>query len=59
MAVYKHLDTNAIELDVQPTYVRVTIKERVFQLSLLEEVNPDRGKAERSKVTGRKQYSYY
>jgi hypothetical protein len=37
---YKHLDTSQIQLDVQPTYVRVTVKEKVFQLSLPEEVNP-------------------
>lgn len=52
VSVYKHLDTSAIDLDVQPTYVRVTIKDRVFQLALMEEVNPDRSKAERSKITG-------
>jgi protein TilB len=39
-------------LDVQPTYVRVVIKEKVFQLALPDEVNPDRSKAERSKITG-------
>lgn len=50
---YKHLDTDSIDLDVQPNYVRIVINEKVFQLHLLEEVAPDAGKAERSKVTGR------
>lgn len=55
LAVYKHLDTSAIDLDVNPHYVRVTIKEKVFQLHLPEEVSPDHkdSKAERSKITGR------
>jgi len=55
VACYKHLDTSAIDLDVQPHYVRITIKEKVFQLSLAEEVSPDSGKAARSKITGRLQ----
>lgn len=55
VACYKHLDTSAIDLDVQPHYVRITIKEKVFQLSLAEEVCPDSGKAARSKITGRLQ----
>jgi hypothetical protein len=50
---YKHLDTDSIDLDVQPHYVRITIRDKVLQLHLLEEVAPDSGKAERSKATGR------
>jgi protein TilB len=53
VACYKHLDTSAIDLDVQPTYIRIIIKEKIFQLYLPEEVNTDNSKAERSKVTGR------
>ena len=54
LAVYKHLDTSAIDLDVNPNYVRITIKEKVFQLHLPDEVSPDHkdSKAERSKITG-------
>ena len=52
LACYKHLSTSEINLDVQPHYVRCTIKEKVFQLSLTEEVSPDSGKAERSEITG-------
>eukprot|EP00038_Savillea_parva_P025298 m.47083 g.47083 ORF g.47083 m.47083 type:complete len:472 (-) comp6842_c0_seq2:183-1598(-) len=50
--LYKYLDTSQIDLDVQPTYIRAIIKEKVFQLALPEEVSPDRSKAERSKITG-------
>eukprot|EP00045_Choanoeca_perplexa_P004122 m.35613 g.35613 ORF g.35613 m.35613 type:complete len:432 (+) comp12406_c0_seq2:186-1481(+) len=50
---YKHMDTSQIELDVQPTYVRIVVKDKMFQLSLPDEVHPDRGSAKRSQITGR------
>ncbi|KAL9954199.1 hypothetical protein ACROYT_G041702 [Oculina patagonica] len=49
---FKYLDTSLIDLDVQPTYVRVTVKGKVFQLALNEEVNPDSSSAKRSQTTG-------
>ncbi|XP_066025477.1 dynein axonemal assembly factor 11-like [Pocillopora verrucosa] len=49
---FKHLDTSLIDVDVQPTYVRVTVKGKVFQLALSEEVNPDSSSAKRSQTTG-------
>eukprot|EP00055_Hartaetosiga_balthica_P004620 m.12409 g.12409 ORF g.12409 m.12409 type:complete len:470 (+) comp3995_c0_seq2:274-1683(+) len=49
---YKYVDTSQIDLDVQPTYVRITIKDHVFQLRLPEEVHPDKGNAQRSQITG-------
>lgn len=52
LSVYKYLDTSQVDLDVQPQYVRATIKEKVFQLCLPEEISPDASKAERSKITG-------
>eukprot|EP00041_Stephanoeca_diplocostata_P015159 m.287544 g.287544 ORF g.287544 m.287544 type:complete len:217 (-) comp19949_c0_seq2:705-1355(-) len=52
LSVYKYLDTSQIDLDVQPQYVRATIKDKVFQLCLPEEISPDASKAERSKITG-------
>eukprot|EP00730_Choanoeca_flexa_P002089 TRINITY_DN10906_c0_g1_i6.p1 TRINITY_DN10906_c0_g1~~TRINITY_DN10906_c0_g1_i6.p1 ORF type:complete len:433 (+),score=123.05 TRINITY_DN10906_c0_g1_i6:157-1455(+) len=50
---YKHMDTSQIDLDVQPTYVRIVVKEKMFQLSLPDEVHPDKGSARRSQITGR------
>ncbi|XP_036367229.1 radial spoke head 10 homolog B-like isoform X2 [Octopus sinensis] len=52
MACYKFLDPQLIDVDVQPLYVRATIKGKIFQLSLNEEVNPDRSTAKRSQTTG-------
>ncbi|XP_002157387.2 dynein axonemal assembly factor 11 isoform X2 [Hydra vulgaris] len=49
---YKHLDPSLIDIDLQPSYVRITLKGKVFQLVFDEEVSPDRSSAKRSKVTG-------
>ncbi|XP_076838258.1 dynein axonemal assembly factor 11 isoform X2 [Brachyhypopomus gauderio] len=50
--VYRHLDTSLLDLDVQPSYVRVTVKGKVFQLVLPDEVKPDSSSAQRSQTTG-------
>ena len=52
VACYKHLDTSLIDVDVQPEYVRVKIKDKFFQLVLMEEVSPDRSTAQRSQISG-------
>ena len=52
LGTYKYLDTSEIEADVQPKHIRVTFKEKVFQLALPEEVKPDSSKCARSKMTG-------
>jgi len=52
VACYKYLDTSLIDVDIQPTYVRVTIKGKVLQLVLIHEVSPDRSTAHRSQTTG-------
>ncbi|CAE1329435.1 LRRC6 [Acanthosepion pharaonis] len=52
LACYRYLDTNLLEVDVQPLYVRVIIKGKIFQLGLNEEVNTDSSYAKRSQVTG-------
>ncbi|KAM6456098.1 dynein axonemal assembly factor 11 isoform 2-T3 [Liasis olivaceus] len=52
LAVYRHLDISFLDVDVQPTYVRVMIKGKVFQLVLPEEVKPDNSIARRSQTTG-------
>ncbi|XP_064410508.1 dynein axonemal assembly factor 11 [Latimeria chalumnae] len=52
LAVYRYLDTSLLDVDVQPTYVRVSIKGKPFQLVLPAEVNPDSSSARRSQTTG-------
>lgn len=49
---FRHLDTSLIEADVQPKYVRVTIKGKIFQIVLPEVVHPDKSSAQRSQTTG-------
>ncbi|VDL94859.1 unnamed protein product [Schistocephalus solidus] len=49
----KHMDTTLIDCDVQATYVRVTLKSKVFQMALPSEIHPDRAKVTRSQITGR------
>uniref|UniRef100_A0A8C5NQU1 Leucine-rich repeat-containing protein 6 n=1 Tax=Junco hyemalis TaxID=40217 RepID=A0A8C5NQU1_JUNHY len=48
----RHLDTSLLDVDVQPTYVRVLVKGKPFQLVLPEEVKPDSSCAKRSQTTG-------
>ncbi|XP_078396708.1 dynein axonemal assembly factor 11 isoform X3 [Cetorhinus maximus] len=48
----KHMDTSLLDIDIQPTYVRVMVKGKVFQLVLPEEVKPDSSSAKRSQTTG-------
>ncbi|XP_055548657.1 protein tilB isoform X2 [Wyeomyia smithii] len=50
--VFKYLDTSYIEVDVQPNYIRVTIKGKIFQLALKEEVQTDKSSCQRSATTG-------
>uniref|UniRef100_A0A8C3JHN7 Leucine-rich repeat-containing protein 6 n=1 Tax=Calidris pygmaea TaxID=425635 RepID=A0A8C3JHN7_9CHAR len=52
LAVYRHLDTSLLDIDVQPTYIRVLVKGKPFQLVLPEEVKPDSSSAKRSQTTG-------
>lgn len=52
VACYKHLDTSLMDVDVQPRYVRVAIKEKFLQLALMDEVSPDRATAKRSQTSG-------
>ncbi|KAL8434117.1 hypothetical protein Efla_000468 [Eimeria flavescens] len=48
----KHLSTLLIDVDVQPTYLRVTVKGKVTQLRLPEEVSPDTSTVKRSQSSG-------
>ncbi|XP_045110127.1 dynein axonemal assembly factor 11-like isoform X2 [Portunus trituberculatus] len=49
---YRHLDASLVTCDVEPWYVRITVKEKVLQLVMMEEVRPGQATAQRSQVTG-------
>ena len=38
MFLLQHLDTSEMALDIEPTYIRATVRGKVFQLRLLEEI---------------------
>ena len=46
------MDTSLLDVDVQPKYVRVTLKGKVLQLVLPEDVASDSSTAKRSQTTG-------
>ncbi|XP_018336112.1 protein tilB [Agrilus planipennis] len=52
IAIYKYLDTSLIDVDLQPIVVKVTIKKKVFQFVLPEEIYTDKSVAQRSQTTG-------
>lgn len=49
----RFLDTSLIEVDVQPNYVRATVKGKVFQMALNDEIRVDESSSQRSQMTGR------
>ena len=46
------MDTELIDIDSQPTYIRLSVNGKPFQIVWRNEVKPDDGTAQRSKVTG-------
>lgn len=46
------MDTSYIDVDVNPTYVRVTIKGKILQLTLSCEVSVERSNVRRNTTTG-------
>ena len=53
MEVPKFMDTSLLNVDVQPTYVRVEVKDKVTQLLWPEdEVITSKAKIQRSQITG-------
>ncbi|KAL5281424.1 LRRC6 family protein [Megaselia abdita] len=50
--VYKFLDTSLISVDLEVNYVRVTIKQKVFQLALAHEIRVSESSSKRSQITG-------
>lgn len=51
--VPKFISTALIDCDVQPTYIRITIKDKILQLTFPKEVSPDKAKVTRGQVDGR------
>uniref|UniRef100_A0A3B5K249 Leucine-rich repeat-containing protein 6 n=1 Tax=Takifugu rubripes TaxID=31033 RepID=A0A3B5K249_TAKRU len=49
---HRHMDTSLMDVDVQPTFARVTVKGKIFQVVLPAEVKPDSSVAHRSQTTG-------
>lgn len=49
---YKYIETSLIDVNVQPRYVRIVMKGKIFQLALDEDVNVDSSKCQRSQITG-------
>ncbi|XP_033739207.1 uncharacterized protein LOC117326559 [Pecten maximus] len=52
IAIFKHMDTSLIDADVQTNYVRITLKGKILQLCLDQDVNADSSTAKRSQITG-------
>lgn len=52
LAVFRHMDTTLLDVDVQPTYVKVGVKGKIFQMVLPNEVKPDSAVAQRSQTSG-------
>merc|ERR1719188_1485124 len=52
LGVPKYLDTTALDVDVNPLYVRCVVKDKVTQLKLPAEVQVDGAKVQRSRTTG-------
>eukprot|EP01018_Ginkgo_biloba_P028941 Gb_15998 [translate_table: standard] len=50
--VGQYLDTSLIDIDVQPSWVRVLVKGKLLQLQLPEEVKTEASSAQRSTITG-------
>lgn len=46
------MDTSHIDVDINPTYVRVTIKGKILQLTLPCEVSVDKSNVQRNMTTG-------
>lgn len=44
---FRFMDTSEIDVDVQPKYVRVTVRKKILQLVLEEEVKVDESNAKR------------
>ena len=48
--LWRHLRTEQLELDIQPEFIRLDIRGKLFQFRLPEEIKPDCSRARRSQV---------
>lgn len=48
----RYLDTSHLNVDVEVNYIRVTVKGKIFQIALNEEVKPSDAVVKRSQLTG-------
>lgn len=48
----KYLDTGSLDVDLQPNYIRMDIKERITQLKIPEDILVEKSKVQRSTSTG-------
>ncbi|XP_058483372.1 dynein axonemal assembly factor 11 isoform X2 [Solea solea] len=48
----KHMDSSLLDVDIQPTFARVSVRGKMFQMVLPVEVRPDSSTALRSQTTG-------
>ncbi|PSN38717.1 Protein tilB [Blattella germanica] len=52
IAIYRYLDTSLLDVDIHPTYVKVLIKGKIFQIVFNEEIKTESSTAKRSQTTG-------
>lgn len=52
LGVPRFMDTSLLDVDLQPKYVRVTVKDKITQLSFAEEILVERTTVQRSSITG-------
>ena len=46
------MDTSSLDVDVQPTYIRVVVKDKVTQMHWPDEILCDSAQVQRSQTTG-------
>jgi len=52
LSVPRFMDTSLLDVNLEPEYVRVLVKDKVTQLSFPEEILVERSTVQRSQITG-------
>lgn len=52
MFICRYLDTSLIDVDAQANHIRVTVKKKIFQLALRDEIRISDSTTQRSLATG-------